>query len=64
MIVIVTQLLVAVVGLLMYVLASNGKVQEIGRLMFAVGLLVSLLGVGALSGISITSKPSRVAVSL
>jgi len=40
-------LLVAVVGLLTYVLASNSKLQEVGRLMFAVGLLAFLLtGVG------------------
>ena len=35
--------LVALVGVLMYALASNGKVAEIGRIMFAFGLLVFLL---------------------
>ncbi len=35
-------LLVAVIGVLMYALAANGKLQEIGRLMFACGLLVFL----------------------
>ncbi len=35
-------LLVCIIGLLTYALASNGKVQEIGRLSFAVGLLVTL----------------------
>ncbi len=39
-------LLVAVVGLLMYVLASNPKVSEIGRLMFFAGLFVTLLFMG------------------
>lgn len=33
--------LICLVGLLMYVL-SNGKVSELGRLAFAVGLLVGL----------------------
>ena len=36
-------LLVAVLGLLLYVLASNPKLQELGRLSFACGLLVFLL---------------------
>ncbi len=35
-------LLVCIVGLLAYALASNGKVQELGRLSFACGLLVTL----------------------
>lgn len=34
--------LFALVGLLVYVLASNAKAVEIGRLMFAVALLVAL----------------------
>lgn len=37
------QLLVAIVGLLVYVLSSNTKVGEIGRIMFAMGLLAFLL---------------------
>jgi len=37
-------LIVLVVGLLMYALSVNGKVQEIGRIMFAFGLLALLLG--------------------
>lgn len=37
-------LIVAVVGILMYVLASHAKIQELGRLMFWVGLLAFLLG--------------------
>jgi hypothetical protein len=48
---IVFPLLVAVVGLLMYVLASNPKVQEIGRMMFFAGLLAFLLGGGVGSAI-------------
>lgn len=35
-------LLVAVVGVLVYVLASNGKAQEIGRAMLWSGILVTL----------------------
>jgi hypothetical protein len=38
-------LLVAIVGLLAYVLAANAKVAEIGRLAFACGLLVTLFDV-------------------
>jgi hypothetical protein len=38
-------LLVALVGLVVYALASNPKAAEIGRLMFACGLLVFLLTV-------------------
>lgn len=34
--------LCALVGLLLYVLASNPKVQEIGRIMLFCGLLVTL----------------------
>ena len=37
-------LLVAVIGLLMYALAANPKLQEVGRLMFGCGLLAFLLG--------------------
>jgi len=36
-------LLVAVIGLLVYVLSANPKVAELGRLAFAVGLLAFLL---------------------
>jgi hypothetical protein len=34
--------LVALVGLVVYVLATNAKAAEIGRLMFGAGLLVTL----------------------
>lgn len=40
-------LLVSLIGAALYVLASNAKVVEIGRLMFACGLLVALFGVAA-----------------
>lgn len=42
--IIVPALLVLIVGLLMYALAVNPKIQEIGRIMFAFGLLALLLG--------------------
>lgn len=35
--------LVALIGLLMYALTTNGKVAELGRIMFAMGLLAFLL---------------------
>lgn len=35
-------LLFAVVGVLMYALATNPKIQEIGRIMFACGWLVTM----------------------
>ena len=40
-------IIVAVVGLIMYVLASNPKIVEVGRIMFWTGLLSWLLGGGA-----------------
>ncbi len=44
--IIVFPLLIAVIGLLMYVLAGNPKVVEIGRIMFWTGLLAFLMGGG------------------
>jgi hypothetical protein len=44
--VIAAPLLVALVGLLVCVLVSNARIAELGRIMFAAGLLVSLLRVG------------------
>lgn len=41
--IIYVSLLVALVGLLMYALSANGKLVEIGRIMFACGLLAFLL---------------------
>lgn len=43
--IILLSLLVAIIGLLMYALAADGnaKVKEIGRIMFAMGLLAFLL---------------------
>ena len=37
-------LLVALIGVLMYALCTNPKLSEIGRIMFAFGLLAFLLG--------------------
>lgn len=39
-------LLVALVGCLVYGLSNNAKVQELGRIAFAFGLLVFLLQAG------------------
>lgn len=36
-------LFVAIIGLIMYFAATNPKVQEVGRIMFAFGLLATLL---------------------
>lgn len=36
-------LIIALIGLVLYALASNAKAAEIGRLMFAIGLLGYLL---------------------
>lgn len=41
--VIVIDLLVAVVGILMYALCTNPKLQEIGRILFFSGMLAFLL---------------------
>jgi Na+/phosphate symporter len=38
--------LVLLVGVLMYALSANPKLQEIGRIMFAMGLLAALFRVG------------------
>jgi hypothetical protein len=47
---IVLTLLVSLIGLLMYVLCSNPKLVEIGRIMFWTGLLAFLLG-GGIAGV-------------
>lgn len=41
--VITLSLLAVLVGVLMYALCTNGKLQEIGRLMYFAGLLAFLL---------------------
>lgn len=41
--IIAISLLVALVGVLMYALSTNGKLVEIGRIMFWTGLLAFLL---------------------
>lgn len=40
--IIFVSLLVAIIGLLMYVMSTNPKVAECGRIMFFAGLLVTL----------------------
>jgi hypothetical protein len=42
-VIIALTLLVALVGLLMYILAANPKLQEIGRILFFAGVLAFLL---------------------
>lgn len=44
--VVLIPLLFALVGLLMYALAANPKLVEIGKIMFGCGLLVFLLQLG------------------
>lgn len=39
-------LLVALIGLLMYLLAGNPKIQELGRIMFFAGILAFLVAGG------------------
>jgi len=43
MIIILLAPLVAILGLLTYALSTNGKVAELGRIAFAMGLLATLL---------------------
>ena len=43
---IVVPLLIALIGLLMYALSANPKLVEIGRIMFAFGLLAFMLRLG------------------
>jgi Na+/phosphate symporter len=44
-------LLVALIGVLMYALSANPKLQEIGRIMFMMGLLAFLLNVDRVVGL-------------
>jgi Na+/phosphate symporter len=46
MIIVLSSLVICIVGLIMYALATNAKVVEIGRIMFAFGLLAFLLAGG------------------
>jgi len=46
MLIVGLHLLVTIVGVLMYVLCTNNKLQEIGKIMFFAGLLAFLLGGG------------------
>lgn len=47
-------IIVCLVGLCLYVLVPNAKAQEVGRLMFAIGLLAVLLGTDGHAAIRIT----------
>jgi hypothetical protein len=42
MLIAIVPLIAAIIGLLIYVLASNAKVSEVGRLLMACGMLVTL----------------------
>lgn len=53
--IILIPLLIALIGLLLYVMAANPKLQEIGRIMLATGLLATLLKAGTAS-ISLLAK--------
>ena len=44
-------LLISIIGLLMYVLAGNPKIVEIGRIMFWTGLLAFLMSGGAVHAV-------------
>lgn len=44
--IIIVSLLASLIGVLMYALSANPKLTEIGRIMFAFGLLVFLLRLG------------------
>ena len=46
----ILQLIIAVVGLLMYALCANPKLSEVGRIMFWTGLLSFLLGSATVVG--------------
>jgi hypothetical protein len=39
-------IVICLIGLLMWVLSANPKLQEVGRIMFFCGLLATLLGAG------------------
>ncbi len=39
MLIAVWPLVIAIVGVLVYFVSANGKVQEVGRLLFAIGML-------------------------
>lgn len=49
--IILLPVVICVVGLLMYMLSANPKVADVGKIMFGVGLLVTLLtGAPAVAG--------------
>lgn len=47
--IILLSLLVAIIGVLVYVLASNPKIAETGRILFFAGMFVTLLRMGPAS---------------
>jgi hypothetical protein len=49
----ILSIIIAVVGLLMYALAGNPKIVEVGRIMFWTGLLAFLLGGGATAAVGL-----------
>jgi Na+/phosphate symporter len=49
-------LLVALIGVLMYALVVNPKLQEIGRIMFFCGLLAFLIAIGTGHAISVLPR--------
>jgi hypothetical protein len=42
-------LLVALIGLLIYILSNNGKAQELGRILFFCGVLVLVMSMAGRS---------------
>jgi Na+/phosphate symporter len=48
---IAVQLLVALIGLLLYLLTTNAKLQEVGRLMFFAGIATFLMTYHATVGL-------------
>lgn len=54
--VIYLSLLVALIGVLMYALCVNGKLQEIGRLMFFAGTLAFLFVLSGARSVSILPR--------
>lgn len=48
MIIVIAPVLVMIIGLLMFVLSTNPKLSEVGRIMFGCGLFVAILRPDAL----------------
>jgi Na+/phosphate symporter len=63
MIVLLSPLVCAIIGLLMYALCVNPKLSEIGRIMFFVGMLWLIASVGsAIGGSGIGATPNMGAI--